>query len=119
MTTAWDVDAIRAKLAASDVMVERSLVRLFAWQTSDEQEQGVTSHTNGRGFNSVDAKFLSSLARQVSRSNGYSEGRKLSPKQLVWARKKLSKYAGQLASIANEHNRAAHDAGLGATIIIS
>ncbi len=81
-------------LATNPRAVERALVLLYARQTSDEQSAQMTKHTNGRGFNSVDARFLSDLARKVQK------GWKLSGPQMEWARKLLPKYAGQLAEEA-------------------
>ena len=96
MTTAkWTKEAILDKLDNSDEMVRRSLLRLYAEQTADEQAIGATTESNGYGFNGVDAEFMSSVAKFLI-DLGFS-----SPKQLTWTRKKMRKYAGQLATLAN------------------
>ena len=93
-TTIWTKETILAKLDSSDEMIKRSLLRLYAEQTADEQAMGATSESNGYGFNGIDAEFLSSVAKFLT-DKGY-----LSPKQLDFTRKKLRKYAGQLAKLA-------------------
>lgn len=96
MTTAkWTKETILDKLDNSDEMVKRSLLRLYAEQTADEQAMGATTEHNGFGFNGVDSEFLSSVAKFLT-EKGY-----LSPKQVAWTRKKIRKYAGQLTTLAN------------------
>ena len=95
MTTKWTKEAILDKLDNSEEMVKRSLLRLYAEQTIDEQAVGYTKESNGYGFNGVDAEFMSSVAKFLT-EKGY-----LSPKQVSWTRKKMHKYAGQLANLAN------------------
>ena len=88
MTTAkWTKETILDKLDNSDEMVKRSLLRLYAEQTADEQAMGATTEHNGFGFNGVDSEFLSSVAKFLT-EKGY-----LSPKQVAWTRKKIRKYA--------------------------
>ena len=96
MTTAkWTKETILDKLDNSEEMVKRSLLRLYAEQTADEQAMGATTEHNGFGFNGVDAEFMSSVAKFLT-EKGY-----LSPKQVAWTRKKIRKYAGQLTTLAN------------------
>lgn len=91
----WTLEEIKNRLETSDAMVERSLLKLYERQTSDEQEMKTTRWLNGRGFNSKDVKFASGLAKIVE------EKRHLSPKQIAAVRKMLWKYSGQLLRIAN------------------
>lgn len=77
--------------------VERALQVLYGFQTAGEQSADATVEANGQGFNMMDAPFLSDLARQVIRSSR-PRGQRLSPKQLAVARKRVRKYAGQLAA---------------------
>lgn len=110
VTTNWTPERIRAKLATSDVMVERSILKLYERQTSTEQATESTQEHNGVGFNGVDAPLLSSFATYIMRMSRPSvdgryparrEGARLTEKQRVIARRKLQKYAAQLARIAN------------------
>ena len=91
----WTQDEIKRLLETNDKMVWRSLVKLYEYQTRDEQEAGETHEHNGVGFNSRDSAFLSSVAQQVLR------GRMMTAKQLAATRKSIMKYARQLTRIAN------------------
>lgn len=99
MAKTWTVETIREAIMTSTVMVERSILELFNRQTADEQTMGATRHHNAMGFNGPDAEFMSSLAGWILRSSRV-EGSRLSPKQIVHARKKLPKYARQLLEVA-------------------
>ena len=88
-------DQVREMLK-NDEAVKRGLLAIYARQTADEQAAESTSHLNGIGFNGVDAPILSSFAKQLRARNWLSE------KQLTLARRKMTKYAGQLARIANQ-----------------
>lgn len=98
MTTAtkvWTKDEIKHLLETNDRMVMKSIVKIYEKQTEDEKLAETTAHHNGVGFNGVDAELLSSYAKQILK--GYT----LSAKQMIWARKKIMKYSGQLTKIAN------------------
>lgn len=86
---------IRAPLERSDRAVERAIVVLYERQTAEEQAMHDTVEPNGVGFSGCDAELLSSFAVRL---NG---GRRLTPGQMVWARKKVLKYSNQLAKVAN------------------
>lgn len=91
----WDKEKIIELLENSDEMVRRSVVKIYQYQTDDEQRTEQTRHHNGVGFNGVDGEIMSSFAKQIM------SGRKLTDNQLGMARKKIRKYAGQLTKIAN------------------
>jgi hypothetical protein len=91
----WSKDEIKELLLKRDSMVEKSIVKIYEKQTQDEQETNETNHNNGVGFNGVDANLLSSFAKQIL------NGRKLTEKQMLYARKKIIKYSTQLTKIAN------------------
>jgi len=92
----WTKEEIKEMLKTNDKAVLRGIVAIYNKQTSEEQQIKETNVTNGKGFNGVDARFLSSLAEQIMQSN------RLTEKQIVSARKVILKYSGQLANIANE-----------------
>ncbi len=91
----WTKAEIRAKLESDNVWLCRGLVAIFNKQTAEEQRDGRTEVDNGIGFNGADAELLTSYAMQ------YQERGFLTPKQITFTRKKMLKYAGQLAKIAN------------------
>lgn len=86
---------IREKLELSNVWVIRGLLAIYKYQTESEKVAGQTREDNEVGFNGVDSIIMSSFAQQWT-TRGF-----LSPKQWTIARKKVMKYAGQLAKIAN------------------
>jgi hypothetical protein len=87
---------IKINITTKPAWAERAITALYAKQVEDEQRTEETKYHNGVGFNSTDAQLLTSFAKQIE------GGRHLSEKQLVWAYKKLAKYATQLARIAAE-----------------
>ena len=99
-----DIEMIREKLATDNRWLVRGIVAIYERQTFDEQQSLQTSHDNGVGFNGVDANIMSSFAQQIQRWEKMDPTRRypnpLSDKQLAIARKKMGKYAKQLAAIA-------------------
>lgn len=91
----WKKEEIRELLETNDRAVVRGIVVIYSLQTTDEQQTAETIEHNGVGFSGIDAKFLTSLAKHILERGG------LSPKQMVYARKKILKYAGQLTKVAN------------------
>lgn len=100
MSAGWTVPQIRELLESRADAVEQAIVRLYEFQTAGERAMHATVDANGVGFNMVDADFLSSLAEWI-RYSDRPRGRRLTPRQLHYGRKRVMKYAGQLASIAN------------------
>ncbi len=91
----WTEDEIRNLLLTNDIMLMRSLMKLYDLQTQDEQEQGRTKHLNGVGFNGADSRFMSSVAQFLIRRNF------LTNKQIACVRRRIMKYTGQITRIAN------------------
>lgn len=85
---------IKAKILVDDRWLIRGLLAIFAKQTEHEQISDQTTEHNLRGFNGVDGFILTRFAKFYNKF-GY-----LSPKQLAIARRKMLKYCGQLAKIA-------------------
>lgn len=96
MNTTLTKEAIATKLETNQVWLFRGIIAIFERQTSDEKSAESTKEDNGIGFNGCDAKFGSSLAKQLI------AGRCLSVKQLSAAQKMMRKYAGQLLRIVKE-----------------
>jgi hypothetical protein len=85
---------VRDKLATDNQWLVRGMVALYNRQTEDEKAAEGTRYLNRRGFNSSDAIILTSFAKQWQRRAW------LSDKQMAILRRKMAKYAGQLARIA-------------------
>ena len=111
----WTRTKIQDLILTNDIFVERSLCVLLARQTTDEQRYEQTGHNNGMGFTPVDAKFLTSCAKQVVASRNYPVGKRLSHKQMHWVRKKIFKYAKQLADYSNNKNMIMAEEAVGVT----
>ena len=95
LTTKKDrVARLREMLGTNAKWAIAGLSRIYANQTADEQDSGMTSEDNGIGFTGVDAEILSSFAEQVEK------GRTLSPKQMTLLFKKMPKYAKQLEGVS-------------------
>jgi hypothetical protein len=114
MTKVYDAQEIRGKLATSDKWLIRGILAIYARQTADEQSSQTTKYHNGVGFNGTDATLLSSFAKQIRAWEGTDPSQRryrlpLSPKQMQLARRKMGKYAGQLARIAEENNQDEND----------
>jgi hypothetical protein len=97
----WTKNEIRENLLTSDAWLIRGLIAIFQYQTASEQVSDNTTENNGVGFNGVDSFILSKFAKFCLDIK--NNGRKpfLTPKQKAIALKKMPKYAGQLAKIAN------------------
>ncbi len=99
----WNASLIKERLEVSDKWVTEGVIRIFDYQTAAEQSSHQTSEDNGVGFNGVDAELLSSYAEFAKKAGFLTKG------QMVYARKKILKYAGQLANIANSKMNIEHE----------
>jgi hypothetical protein len=97
----WTAEEIKDNLLQHDVWVTKAVVAIFNYQTADEQASEDTKHHNNVGFNGVDGRILSSFAKQINNFRPGKYRSPLSPKQMEIARRKIIKYSGQLAKIAN------------------
>lgn len=86
----WTPSIIKQKTASNDAAAKAALLRIYSYQTKEEQATGHTHEYNNKGFNSNDAEILSSFALQLE-TKGW-----LSPKQMTIVKKKISKYSNQL-----------------------
>ncbi len=91
----WNRENIRELLETNDKAVLRGILVIYSLQTFDEQATRSTTKYNGVGFSGVDAEFMSSLAESIQKYG------RLTDKQMTYARKKIKKYAKQLAKVAN------------------
>lgn len=97
-------EMIKDKLLADPKWLGRAILAIYAKQTEAEQASEATFKHNNVGFNGGDAPLMSSFAKQIQKkmSYGVPTERALSEKQIFIARKRMVKYAGQLAKIANK-----------------
>ncbi len=91
----WKKEEIRDMLVKSDKALIRGLLRIHSFQTPEEQNAGVTVEDNGLGFNAFDAEFLTDMAI-FHKHNGF-----IPDEKVPQVRKRMLKYAAQLAKIAN------------------
>lgn len=97
----WTPTMITEKINRNDADVCAAVVTLYRKQTKSEQNARSTGEYNGVGFNKFDAEILSSFAEQIIRNKRRGRKYLLSVKQMEIARKRIRKYAKQLAKIAN------------------
>ena len=97
----WTPTMITEKINRNDADVCAAVVTLYRKQTREEQNTRNTGEYNGVGFNKFDAEILSSFAEQIIRNKRRGRKYLLSVKQMEIARKRIRKYAKQLAKIAN------------------
>lgn len=87
---------LKTQLSTNQVWAKQALIRIFEFQTQEEQENETTHDLNGIGFTGVDGEILSSFAKQFIRKNF------LSPKQMAILMRKMPKYWNQILSISNQ-----------------
>lgn len=92
----WKKEEIKEVLMNNDRFLKRGIVGIYLLQEADEQQLEQTTKRNNVGFNSADAKFLTSLAKRIM------EGKELTEGQRKYGRKAMIKYVGQLVKIANK-----------------
>lgn len=91
----WTEAQIMDLIQTNDTVLYRALKKLYAEQTADEQYSGETKERNGRDFNGVDSRFLSSVSEFLIQ-RGF-----LTTKQKAATRRMLKKYNTQLTRLAN------------------
>lgn len=89
-------EAIRTQITTSDNQAIKAMLRIFEYQTEDEQEAGTVEEFNGVGFAGTDSLILTSFCEQYKKK-GY-----LSKKQIEIIKGKIGKYAAQLLRQAIE-----------------
>lgn len=84
------VDWMRKTVNNDEGFAVWALLKIFDYQTADEQASEHTYYHNKVGFSGVDAELLTSFAKQWLKKN------RLSPKQMALLQKKIGKYSKQL-----------------------
>lgn len=80
----------------SDYANLKVLLRIYDFQTEDEKNAETTEVHNTVGFSGVDGQILTSFG------NNFLKYKNLRPKQMAIVRKKMKKYAGQIAKLLNK-----------------
>jgi hypothetical protein len=103
MTQTEKEAATLARIASDNLFLERALILMWQRQTATEQISKNTHHTNSRGFNKPDGgkRGLGGIAAWVT--NGKAPlGKRMNDQMREKARKRLTKYVGQLVEIVEE-----------------
>ena len=87
---------VKEKLSSSQNWALNALLKIFDYQTAEEQDWETTNVYNGVGFTGVDAEILSSMAKQY-RKRGF-----LSEKQMAIVYRKMPKYWNQIVQISDQ-----------------
>ena len=88
---------MRERIERADAReIYRLLRLLYEQQTDLEKYLSMTGEKNGVGFNSYDGPILSDIAQRAERYGS------LTPRQADLVRRKLKKYARQLAHLRSE-----------------
>lgn len=95
----WTPDEIREKLKTDDKWLYRGILAIYKYQLDDEKSSAGTHHLNGVGFNKFDAQMMTDSAIAIQQT-----GRLPTVKWREAARRRMLKYSGQLARIANNVN---------------
>jgi len=88
-------DYVKHKLATDPIWAKSALIRIYEFQTSQEQSVESTIDHNGVGFSGTDGKILTSFAKQLETK------RWLSDKQMYIVMKKMPKYWNQIVMISD------------------
>lgn len=91
----WTKEEIKNLVQTNDKVLYGALKKLYAEQTADEQYAGYTKDRNNAGFNSLDSKFLTSVAQFLAKKGFLTDNQK------AVVRRKLVKYTAQLTRLAN------------------
>lgn len=89
-------EAIREQITTVPSQAIKAMLRVYEYQTEDEQKSESTSNLNGVGFTGTDAFIMTSFCKQYERKN------RLSEKQVSFIMSKIGKYARQLTNHAIE-----------------
>lgn len=88
------IKVLKEQLATRDNQAIKGLLTIYSYQTSEERCEGHTKEFNGVGFSGFDSDILSSFAEQYQ-TKGF-----LSPKQMMFVKKYMPKYATQLIRLS-------------------
>jgi len=86
---------LKMKLGNDVAWQKKALIKIYEFQTDDEQYRETTFHNNNIGFTGSDAEILTSITKQYLTKNF------ISPKQQSIVAKKMLKYWKQILTISD------------------
>jgi len=86
---------VRDQLKTNEVWAKAALLKIYEFQTAEEQDAGYTKIYNGVGFSGAHGEIMSSFAEQL-KNKGW-----LSPKQMTIVHKIIHKYTRQVIQISD------------------
>lgn len=97
-TRRWTPEIVEFLLNTNDKAVERAVLRLWEFQTSEEKASQKALSRNGQGLNATDSTYMRRFALFIQRGNS------LDTKGLRFLRgnRRIQKYSKQLAEFANK-----------------
>jgi len=87
---------VKTKLSTDAIWAKHALLKIYEFQTFEEQRVKTTTDYNGVGFTGTDGRILSSLASQLLKK------KYLSDKQMDIVFKKMPKYWIQVVKISDK-----------------
>lgn len=96
--TQWK-EYLQNLLKTNDKALYRAIVLISNYQTPEEKALGVTIDSNKKGFGTVDARFLTSMALKIK------GGVSLTEKEKAICRNKMPKYWHQLYLISKKKEK--------------
>lgn len=95
LTTKKDrIAYIKEHLATNERWAQRGMLRIYSYQTAEEQATDNTRDNNSVGFNGVDSFILSQYCKRLL------DGKNLTGPMMAIVFKKMPKYASQLEAIS-------------------
>ena len=91
----WKKEDIKDLMNRNDAAVLIGMIRIYQLQTDEEKFSKDTYYNNNVGFSGFDGKIMTSIA------GNFLQYGTLSERQYEIVKKKMLRYAGQLAKIAN------------------
>lgn len=88
------VQALKRQISSNPKQANKALITIYGNQTTSEQNTEQTIEYNGIGFSGKDAKFLTSLAKNLMKYGSLTE------KQQACVSRIMPRYAGQLIEMS-------------------
>jgi len=87
---------VRNQLKQNEKWALNAMLKIYEYQTADEQAKGCTCKYNGVGFSGAHSEIMSSLSEQYLRKGW------MSPKQMKIVMKTMYHYTRQIIQVSNQ-----------------